>query len=161
MVEFSIADRRYTYIHEFNAEAVDVHHILVQTSKARGLFLCLTAFALLVNASCFFLVKDVSISILWSLLFSAIIIKSMFWKPVVKESVIIMPAFGVQLETHYRSGRIVRRFVPIDKILKPLLVECVTSVTCYWSMSFILREEADLMLVFKFLTLNILNSGAS
>ncbi|WCJ30303.1 phosphatidylinositolglycan-related [Euphorbia peplus] len=150
MVDFSIADRRYTYIREFNAQPVDVHRILVRKSKASGFLLCFAAFTLLANASCLFLVKDLSISILlWSLLFSVIVIKSVFWKPVVKESVIIMPAFGVQLETHYRSGRVVRRFVPIDKILKPVLVECVTSVTCYWSLSFILREETDLMLVFK------------
>ncbi|KAF5937979.1 hypothetical protein HYC85_025485 [Camellia sinensis] len=42
------------------------------------------------------------------------------------ESIIIMPAFGVQLETHYSSGRIIHRFIPIEKILKPVLNECVT-----------------------------------
>jgi phosphatidylinositol glycan class H protein len=47
------------------------------------------------------------------------------------------------------SGKIIRRFVPIDKILKPALLECVTPVTCYWSLSLIVREEAELMLVFK------------
>ena len=47
------------------------------------------------------------------------------------------------------SGRSVRRFVPIDKILKPLLNECVTPVTCYWSLALILRDEDELMLVFK------------
>ncbi|KAL5984315.1 hypothetical protein ACLOJK_018419 [Asimina triloba] len=69
-----------------------------------------------------------------------------------------MPAFGVQLETHYRSGRIVRRFVPIGKILKPVLNECVTPVTCYWCLAFIVRDEADLMLVFQF---DLLTDGAS
>lgn len=66
-----------------------------------------------------------------------------------KESVMVMPTFGVQLETHYLSGRIVRRFVPIDKILKPVLLECVSPITCYWSLSLLLRGEAELMLVFK------------
>ncbi|OWM68329.1 hypothetical protein CDL15_Pgr004811 [Punica granatum] len=65
------------------------------------------------------------------------------------ESVLIMPTFGVQLETHYRSGRIIRRFVPMGKILKPVLQECVTPVTCYWCLSLLLRDEEQLMLVFK------------
>ncbi|KAK1286381.1 hypothetical protein QJS10_CPB20g00184 [Acorus calamus] len=65
------------------------------------------------------------------------------------ESVVIMPAFGVQLEIHYRGGRVVRRFIPIGKILKPVLNECVTPVTCYWSLALILREEDELVLVFK------------
>lgn len=47
------------------------------------------------------------------------------------------------------SGKIIRRFVPMDKILKPVLLECVTPVTCYWSLSFIVRGEAELVLVFK------------
>ncbi|CAL5371269.1 unnamed protein product [Camellia sinensis] len=59
------------------------------------------------------------------------------------ESIIIMPAFGVQLETHYsrcqtgkrkswfNDGRITHRFIPIEKILKPVLNECVTPVTFF------------------------------
>ncbi|KAG8383383.1 hypothetical protein BUALT_Bualt04G0006800 [Buddleja alternifolia] len=70
-------------------------------------------------------------------------------EPLTFESVIILPAFGVQLETIYRSGSTVRRFVPIGKILKPVLNECVTPVTCYWSLSLILRGEEELSLVFK------------
>ncbi|KAL9249830.1 hypothetical protein AKJ16_DCAP00469 [Drosera capensis] len=65
------------------------------------------------------------------------------------ESVVIIPAFGVQLETQYRSGRVVRRFVPCNSILKPVLNECVTPVTCYWSLAWILCDEDDLMLVFE------------
>ncbi|KAH8504188.1 hypothetical protein H0E87_011735 [Populus deltoides] len=47
------------------------------------------------------------------------------------------------------SGRIVHRFIPIGKILKPVLLECVSPVTCYWSLSLLLRGEAELMLVFE------------
>ncbi|CAL5373560.1 unnamed protein product [Camellia sinensis] len=73
-------------------------------------------------------------------------------------SIIIMPAFGVQLETHYSRcqtgerkscGRIIHRFIPIEKILKPVLNECVTPVTRYWNLSLIVREEEELELVFK------------
>lgn len=47
------------------------------------------------------------------------------------------------------SGRTLRQFVPIGKILKPVLNECVTPVTCYWSLSVILRGEEQLLQVFK------------
>nr|GEU30584.1 phosphatidylinositol N-acetylglucosaminyltransferase subunit H like [Tanacetum cinerariifolium] len=60
-----------------------------------------------------------------------------------------MPAFGVQLETQYGSGRISRGFIPISKILKPVLNECVTPVTCYWCLSLLVRDEDELTLVFK------------
>lgn len=51
------------------------------------------------------------------------------------------------------SGRVIRHFVPISKILKPVLNECVTPVTCYWSLALIIRGEEQLMLVFKVLCL--------
>lgn len=47
------------------------------------------------------------------------------------------------------SGRTTRRFFPIGKILRPVLLECVTPLTCYWSLSLIVRDEGELMLVFK------------
>lgn len=65
------------------------------------------------------------------------------------ESLMIMPAFGIQLEQHFWSGRVHRQFVPVSKLLKPLLNECVTPVTCYWSLAVLLRDEDELMLVFK------------
>ncbi|KDP33584.1 hypothetical protein JCGZ_07155 [Jatropha curcas] len=152
MADLSITDRRYTYIHDckWPSEAIDVHHIVVRKSKTKSFFVYLSAFVLLPNALCLFLVKDISINILfWSFILSAILVKLIIWKPVVKESVVVMPAFGVQFETHYTSGRIVRHFVPIGKILKPVLLECVTPITCYWSLSLILHGEGELMLVFK------------
>ncbi|KAF9603111.1 hypothetical protein IFM89_033836 [Coptis chinensis] len=36
----------------------------------------------------------------------------------------------------------------IHDILRPMLNECVTPVTCYWSLALIMRGEAELMLVF-------------
>ncbi|XLR44300.1 hypothetical protein S83_028960, partial [Arachis hypogaea] len=59
-------------------------------------------------------------------------------------SIVIMLAFGVQLGTHY-----MRCFVPIDKILKTVLVECVTPVTCYWTLSLMIRGKTEMVLVFK------------
>jgi hypothetical protein len=49
----------------------------------------------------------------------------------------------------FHSGRLHRQFVPISKILKPVLNECVTPVTCYWSLALLLRDGDELMLVFK------------
>ncbi|XP_043811206.1 uncharacterized protein LOC110611988 isoform X2 [Manihot esculenta] len=150
MVEFSNRRFTYTHDHKWPSEEIDVHHIIVRKRNTKGFLVCISAFVLLVNGLLLFLVKDISVGILsWSFFLTAILIKLMFWKSVVKESVVVMPAFGVQLETHYVSGRIARRFVPIGKILKPVLLECVTPITCYWSLSLILRGEADLMLVFK------------
>lgn len=87
--------------------------------------------------------------IIWTTLLARFTRKSSFLKYVEKESVVVMPAFGVQLETHYGSGRIIRRFVPVGKIVKPLLNECVTPLTCYWTLSLFLQDEEELMLVFK------------
>ncbi|CAK7353724.1 unnamed protein product [Dovyalis caffra] len=159
-------------------KAIDMHCVVVRKSNAKGFFLFLSAAIVLANASYLVLLKDLgeielqcgafpqiaftcalvlyciicdkSINILlWSFLLSVFLVKLLIWKRVMKESVVVMPTFGVQLETHYVSGRIVRRFVPIGKILKPVLLECVTPVTCYWSLSLLLRGEAELMLVFK------------
>ncbi|CAI9110479.1 OLC1v1010514C1 [Oldenlandia corymbosa var. corymbosa] len=85
----------------------------------------------------------------WSVFLIALITRFLSQKLVKKESVTIFPSFGVQLETQYRSGRSIRRFVPVSKILKPVLNECVTPVTCYWSLALIIRGEEELLLVFK------------
>ncbi|KAK9284198.1 hypothetical protein L1049_023367 [Liquidambar formosana] len=152
MAEFSIANARYIYLHDHKwpSQAIDVHHIVVRKSGAKGFLASLLASLLLANAFYLVLAKEKSVTtLLWSFLLGALLIKSLLWKPVEKESVVVMPAFGVQLETHYGSGRIIRRFVPIGKILKPVLNECVTPVTCYWSLSLIVCEEEELMSVFK------------
>lgn len=46
------------------------------------------------------------------------------------------------------SGRVYHHFLPIGKILKPLLIKCVTPVTCYWSLVVLLRDEEEVKLVF-------------
>ncbi|KAM1587635.1 hypothetical protein ACFX1X_027103 [Malus domestica] len=151
MVGSSITNSRYTYLHDRRrpCEAVDVHHIIVRKSGAKGLFVYLFAVVILATAFYVFFVKEKSVIIvLWSLLLDAFLVK-LLQKSVEKESIMVMPAFGVQLETHYVSGKIIRRFVPMDKILKPVVLECVTPVTCYWSLSFIVHGEAELVLVFK------------
>lgn len=152
MVEFSISNARYNYVHDqkYPSEDVDIHHIVLKRSGAKYYFVY--ALVLLVLACGFYLYvfEEKSISLVYySLLFDILLVKLLLRKPVNKESVVIMPAFGVQLETHYMSGKVIRCFVPIDKILKPVLLECVTPVTCYWTLSLIVREESEMVLVFK------------
>jgi GPI-GlcNAc transferase complex, PIG-H component len=47
------------------------------------------------------------------------------------------------------SGRIDSKFLPMGKILKPVLNERVTPVTCYWSLALLLHDEDQLTLVFQ------------
>ncbi|KAL0739478.1 hypothetical protein Bca4012_015688 [Brassica carinata] len=157
MVSSSLSDKRYTYIHESESEplrgAIDIHHVIINGSRVTGYSrLRWLAFFLvgLAISMCCLLGKDNPVRTLsWSCLFSGFFVMIQSRKFVKKESVIIMPTFGIQLETQYVSGKTVSRFIPIDKILKPVLVECVTPVTCYWSLSLFLRGEEQLTLVFK------------
>ncbi|KAK6150600.1 hypothetical protein DH2020_015532 [Rehmannia glutinosa] len=133
-----ITKGRYTYAHDVKKgppEAIDVHHIMVAGN---------------ITSVCQVLMPDKPVaSVLWSFTLAGFTLRQLLRKQVEKESVVILPAFGVQLETTYKSGRTVHHFVPIGKILKPVLNECVTPVTCYWTLSLILRGEEELLLVFK------------
>ncbi|XVF18151.1 hypothetical protein REPUB_Repub10bG0187500 [Reevesia pubescens] len=151
MGKISVVNSGYSYINEgeLPSGSVDIHHVIVRRSFRKAFFVPI----LLLPIACFyfFSFKENSATLrFWSLLLSGLLVILLFlWKPVDKESVIIMPAFGVQLETHYSSGRIIRRFIPAGEILKPVLLECVTPVTCYWSLSLLVRGKEELMLVFK------------
>ena len=152
MVIFSISNARYTYVHDqkYPSEDVDIHHVVSRRSNAKYLFVHASALLVLACALYLYVLKGKSISfVYYSLLFDIFLVKLLLGKPVKKESVVIMPAFGVQLETHYVSGKVIRYFVPIDNILKPVLIECVTPVTCYWTLSLIIRGESEMVLVFK------------
>ncbi|KAL2905994.1 Phosphatidylinositol N-acetylglucosaminyltransferase subunit H [Bienertia sinuspersici] len=153
MTENRIVKSRYIYIHEagkWPSQTIDIHHVISKQNRLWTILVCISALVLLLNASYFLQTQDILISvILLYLMIGVIFVKLLRQKIVEKESVVIIPAFGLQFETHYKSGRAVRHFVPIDKILKPILNECVTPVTCYWSLALLLREEDELMLVFK------------
>nr|POE70911.1 hypothetical protein CFP56_67518 [Quercus suber] len=86
---------------------------------------------------------------LLSMLSNACLVKSYYGTLIEKESVVIIPSLGVQLEAHYWSGRVVRSFIPIDKILKPVLKENVTPFTCYWSLVLLVRGKKELNLAFE------------
>ncbi|CAH8315016.1 unnamed protein product [Eruca vesicaria subsp. sativa] len=155
MVSSSLSDKRYIYIHESGSEAsrgvIDIHHVIIKGSRAtsclKGLAFFLVGLAIIIY---YLPGKDnPGRTLSWSCLLSGFFVMIQSRKFVKKESVIIMPTFGIQLETQYLSGKTVSRFIPIGKILKPVLVECVTPVTCYWSLSLFLRGEEQLTLVFK------------
>ncbi|KAL6608276.1 hypothetical protein ACP70R_041339 [Stipagrostis hirtigluma subsp. patula] len=139
----------YTYRHHCDME-LDIHEIFVKKSRLRVLLSYIGIVFLLVNVCQPVLVKErLCLGSVWSITIAILVAKCLQYKPVKKELVVIMPAFGVQLEIHFWSGRVDRRFVPIGKILKPLLNECVTPVTCYWSLVLLLRDEEELLLVFQ------------
>lgn len=142
----------YCYSHhnrDSTSNGIDVHEIFMTKSRPRlllsriGILICLM--------SCFILlVKEKLCSgSIWKIIVVLLFGKFVQYKPVKKESIVILPEFGVQLETHYWSGRITRRFVPGGKILRPVLNECVTPFTCYWTLALILCGEDQLMLVFQ------------
>lgn len=65
-----------------------------------------------------------------------------------QEAVVVMPTLGVQLETIYNSKTIKRRFVPLHRILWPVINEAVTPTTCYSYLALLLREDSRLTLTF-------------
>ncbi|KAL6847987.1 hypothetical protein ACP4OV_022115 [Aristida adscensionis] len=139
----------YTYKRCFEGGA-DVHEIFVKKSTSRVLLSYIGSILLLASVCRTLLSKEsLDFGSLWSISFAGIIAKCLRYNPVKKESLVIMPGFGVQLEQHLEIGRVHRQFVPIAKILKPLLNESVTPVTCYWSLVLLLRNEYELKLVFN------------
>ncbi|KAG6531059.1 hypothetical protein ZIOFF_004829 [Zingiber officinale] len=159
MSEAPIFHSKYSYHHDGKAQQLDIHEILVKRSRL-GIFLSYFMVVVFLGTNVYFVTTkvfcililtffEVNIRSIWSILVCFLLAKFLHYNPVKKERVVIMPAFGVQLETHYWSGRIVRLFVPISKILSSMLNECVTPVTCYWSLALLLRDEGELMLVFQ------------
>lgn len=144
-----ISSGMHRYTHRCES-GVNIHDVFVERSALRVLFSYVGAMCLLANVCRAFLSKEsLCLGSFWSVPFSAIVAKFLQYKPVKKESLVIMPAFGIQLEQHFWSGRVHRKFMPIGKILKPVLNECVTPVTCYWSLALLLRDEDETMLVFQ------------
>lgn len=144
-----ISNSRFIYTHDIS-HAVDTHHIIAPTNIVKSILIYMIAILILLYAVFLHFQKETPVTtVIWSLFFAALLVKLLIWRPIVKESVVIMPSFGVQLETHYGSGRIRRCFIPISKILKPVLNECVTPVTCYWCLCLLVSDEDELTLVFK------------
>ncbi|KAJ4806994.1 phosphatidylinositolglycan-like protein [Rhynchospora pubera] len=83
-------------------KVIDVHDVYVKRSKLRVLFSYIGRLILLANMSLLLIEKDkLSIVSFWRLFLGVVSAKLLQYKPIKKESVVIMPSFGVQLETHY------------------------------------------------------------
>ncbi|XP_078151210.1 uncharacterized protein LOC144546537 [Carex rostrata] len=129
---------------------VDLHDVFVERSKIRVFFSYIGQTFLLANILLLPFGKEkLSIGSFWRLFLGVVFAMIFRYKAIKKESVVIMPSFGVQLETHFWSGRIDRKFIPMGKIIKPVLNECVTPITCYWSLALILHDEDQLTLIFQ------------
>ncbi|XP_010921065.1 uncharacterized protein [Elaeis guineensis] len=153
MPQCLLSHKKYSYSHHDQkgpSQAIDVHDIVIKKSKTRVIVSYVGILIYLATAFYSLLVKEeLSTSSFWSILVGVLFDRCLQYKPVKKESVVIMPTFGVQLETHCWSGRVIHRFVPIGKILRPVLNECVTPVTCYWSLALMLHGKEKLVLVFQ------------
>ncbi|KAJ0240726.1 Phosphatidylinositol N-acetylglucosaminyltransferase [Hirschfeldia incana] len=102
MVSSSLSNKRYTYIHESESEgAIDIHHVIINGSRATG-YSRLRWLAFFLVGLAFIIGKDNPARTLsWSCLLSGFFVMIQSRKFVKKESVIIMPTFGIQLETQY------------------------------------------------------------
>lgn len=109
---------RLRYVHEKDKsppEAIDIHRIIVQRNRIESFLLRFSAPVLLAIPSFSFFLQGISISLLlWGLLLVAVVVL-LLQALVEKESVIILPAFGVQLETHYA-----RYLVNLAPLVMPL-----------------------------------------
>ncbi|OMO83380.1 hypothetical protein COLO4_22553 [Corchorus olitorius] len=138
MEKISVANSRYSYINEgdWPNGSVDIHRVAVRKSFLKAFFV---AIILLPIACCYFFVYSFKLEISeWDFLFLFVELSAEF-----------NPAHVIDLEACRQRGKIIRRFIPAGEILKPVLLECVTPVTCYWTLSLLVRGKEDLMLVFK------------
>ncbi|GAV88143.1 PIG-H domain-containing protein [Cephalotus follicularis] len=157
MSNIRLASARYIYMHDDVEEAckkVDTHHIVFKRRNFWVFLVYIFVFLLSMKTLDFCLGIDRT-AVLWSMLFGARLVYSFYQTRVVKESVVIIPAFGVQLETHFWSGGVVRNFIPVDKILKPVLNEHLTPFTCHWSLALVIHGKEELVLAFKELHLPV------
>ncbi|KAG2595475.1 hypothetical protein PVAP13_5KG076900 [Panicum virgatum] len=96
-----ISDGMYTYKHRCEG-GVDIHDIVVKKSRFRILLYHIGTICLLMTVCRILLAKEtLGLGSLWSISFAGVIAKWLRCDPVKKESLVIMPTFGVQLEQHF------------------------------------------------------------
>ncbi|XP_072982462.1 uncharacterized protein [Typha latifolia] len=92
----------YGHLGQKAPQAIDVHEIFVRKNRLRVLLSYVGTITLLASIYCSVMAKEhLCVSSIWSILVGILVAKCLEYKPVKKESVVIMPAFGVQLETHF------------------------------------------------------------
>ncbi|KAF0920326.1 hypothetical protein E2562_034800 [Oryza meyeriana var. granulata] len=91
----------YTYKHRCKG-GVDIHDVYIKKSKFRVLFPYVGAIFPSVNVLHALLSKgSLCFNSFWSISFVIIVTKCLQYKAVKKESLLIMPTFGVQLEQRF------------------------------------------------------------
>jgi phosphatidylinositol glycan class H protein len=136
-----------SYICESSAcSLVKTHKIVVARKKSSPLFYILLLAVLILCSTII-----VSSGTEPSFLLPSLGILLFFWarsKRVVEEVVVVMPTLGVQLETVYQNRKVHRRFIPLQKIVAPVINEAISPVTCYFYLALLLRGEDNLVLIF-------------
>uniref|UniRef100_A0A804QQI0 Uncharacterized protein n=1 Tax=Zea mays TaxID=4577 RepID=A0A804QQI0_MAIZE len=99
--KLEVSNTSHTYKHHCSV-GVDVHEIFVKRSRLRVVLSYIGIIFLLVNACQPLLTKEsLSLGSVWNITFAVLVAKCLQYKPVKRESVVIMPAFGIQLEIHF------------------------------------------------------------
>lgn len=147
---------RYSYLCEQAEErgfpGVNTHRIIVKKrSKLRARLvhffsLCLV---LALAYSLLFSVFPVAVGLQWLVLIYGLFTLVLQRNAVEEEVVVILPTFGIQLETSYFSGQVRRQFVPLKHILAAVINEAVTPTSCYYYLALLLRDNSKLVLAFK------------
>ncbi|KAI4990575.1 hypothetical protein ZWY2020_038938 [Hordeum vulgare] len=152
-----ISSGMYIYTHHCES-GVNIHDVFVERSPFRVMFSYIGVICFLANVCHTFLPKSLCIGSFWSVPFSTIVAKCLQYKSMKKESLVIVTAFGIHIEQYFWTslsfylfytyvilhiGRVHCRFVNINKIIKSVLNECVTPVTCYWSLALLLHDEDE------------------
>ncbi|KAI5073733.1 hypothetical protein GOP47_0011746 [Adiantum capillus-veneris] len=144
---------RYSYLCEQAEErGVNTHRIIVKRSgklQARLWHLFSLCLVLAVAYSLLLSVFPVAVGLQWLVLAYGLVSLVLQRNCVEEEVVVIMPTFGIQLETSYFSGQVHRQFVPLKRILAAVINEAVTPTSCYYYLALLLRDDSKLVLAFK------------
>lgn len=154
--EQASSNSRYSYLCEHGEERgfplVNTHRVIVKKrSKLRGRlsYLLSLSLVLALSYSIFFSVVTVAVGLQWVIVAYGLVSLVLQRNSVEEEAVVVMPTFGVQLETSYYSGKVQRQFVPLKRILAAVINEAVTPTSCYYYLALLLRDDSKLVLAFK------------
>lgn len=146
---------RYSYACEHALESgfplINTHRIIVKRRKLRARLSYLFALMLVLafSYSVLFSVVTVAVGLQWVILLYGVVSIILQQNSVEEEAVVVMPTFGVQLETFYYSGKVHRRFVPLKRILAAVINEAVTPTSCYYYLALLLQDDTKLVLAFQ------------
>ncbi|KAH7433445.1 hypothetical protein KP509_07G070200 [Ceratopteris richardii] len=147
---------RYSYLCEQSDErgfpTVNTHRVIVNRGsklRARISYLLPLALVLAPTYSLLFSAFPVALGFQWLVLICGLFLLVLQRNGVEEEAVVVMPTFGVQLETTYFSGKVHRQFVPLKHILAAVINEAVTPTSCYYYLALLVRDDSKLILAFK------------